>query len=131
VWQRRHGGNLVQMYPYVISARVGMQRHLPRMDAYVAKARAVAAALTEAAIPGLALVPNPPHTNMMHVFVHGDRENIIARGLEASRASGIFMVPRSSPTRLPDQGSFEWTVGEATLDVTEAEIVGLFRAIFV
>jgi threonine aldolase len=130
VWQRRHGGNLIQMYPYVISAKMGLQQHLGRMDTYVAKAQAVAAALTAANLAGVSLVPNPPHTNMLHVFVHGDKEAITERAVAVSRESGIFAVPGLQPTRLPDQLSFEWTVGEATLDLAEAEIVDLFRRIY-
>lgn len=128
VWQRRHGGNLVQLYPYVIAARVGLQQHLSHMDAYVAKARSVAEALTAAQFPQMSIIPNPPHTNMMHVHLHGDRTAIENAALEVSRETGIFAVPRLQPTVVPDRFAFEWTVGDATLDITDDEIVGLFRA---
>ncbi|MBA3823169.1 MAG: threonine aldolase [Ktedonobacterales bacterium] len=130
VWQRRHGGNLYQLYPFVLAAKMGLHQHLPHMDTYVAKTQAIAAALTTAQLPHLAIVPNPPQTNMMHVFLRGEREAIMQAALEASRTSGIFMVPGLQSTRLPDQFAFEWTVGAATLDVTDEEIVGFFRAIF-
>ncbi|HKD74767.1 MAG TPA: hypothetical protein VKB76_04700, partial [Ktedonobacterales bacterium] len=127
VWQRRHGGNLVQLYPYVLSAQLGVQRHLDRMDAYAAKAQSVAAAITAMGNANVAIVPKPPQTNMMHVQVRGDNEAILQAALEVSRASDIFAVPRLQPTLFPDQFVFEWTVGEATLDIADEEIVGLFR----
>ncbi|MBN1963546.1 MAG: threonine aldolase, partial [Anaerolineae bacterium] len=33
VWQRRHGGNLIRLYPYVLSAQYGLEHRLPRMAA--------------------------------------------------------------------------------------------------
>ena len=42
IWQRRHGGNLVQMYPFVISARANFRRRLSRFEHYAARARAIA-----------------------------------------------------------------------------------------
>lgn len=40
VWQRRQGGNLVRLFPYVLAARKGMAERLGRIDAYVAHAQA-------------------------------------------------------------------------------------------
>ena len=130
IWQRRHGGNLVQMYPYVLAAKLGMQQHLGQMDAYVAKTRSIAAALSAAQLSRVTIVPNPPQTNMLHVYVRGEREAIITAAVAASRQRGIFAVPGLRPTILPDQFAFEWTIGNATLDVADAEIVDLFRAMF-
>jgi threonine aldolase len=129
VWQRRHGGNLVQLYPYVLSAKHGVHQHLDRMDTYVAKAQSVAAAITAMNLARVAIVPNPPHTNMMHVQVRGDQETIIQAAADASRRSGIFAVPRLQPTLLTDQFVFEWTIGDATLDIADEEIAGLFHDI--
>ena len=128
VWQRRHGGNLVQLYPYVLAAKLGLHQHLDRMADYVAKARSLAAALTALQLPDLTIVPNPPHTNMMHVVVRGEKEALMQAALATSRTSGIFMMPGLQATLLPDQFIFEWTVGNATLDVTDEEIVVFFRS---
>src|SRR5947209_14773260 len=39
VWRRRHGGELFQYYPLVLSARIGLRERLPRMPAYAERAR--------------------------------------------------------------------------------------------
>lgn len=39
IWQRRQGGNLVRLYPYVLSARKALAERLGRIEAYVAHAR--------------------------------------------------------------------------------------------
>ena len=43
VWQRRQGGNLFHMYPYVLTARRGLEQRLPRMAEYHRKALEIAA----------------------------------------------------------------------------------------
>ena len=120
VWQRRHGGNLVQLYPYVLAARLGMQQHLDRMGDYVAKTQEIAEALS--ILPEIAIVPNPPPTNMMHVYLQGDREALMNAAMEAARATGIFPFAGLRPTALPDFHAFEWTVGAATMDIPTNEI---------
>lgn len=128
IWQRRHGGNLIQMYPYVLSARLGMREHLDRMPEYYDKARSIAAALS--VIPEIAIVPSVPQTNMMHLYLRGDSEAIMAAAMDVSSKTGIFTMSWLKPSILPDQCSFEWTVGAATLDIPDDEIVSLFWEIF-
>jgi hypothetical protein len=33
-WQRRHGGNLIHLYPFVLFAQRGLRERLERMEAY-------------------------------------------------------------------------------------------------
>ena len=55
VWQRRHGGTLVTMFPFVIAAEAALDERLERMPAYLEHARALAAAL--ATVDGVEVVP--------------------------------------------------------------------------
>src|SRR5205807_9875070 len=70
-WQRRHGGNLIHLNPFVLSAQKGLRERLGRMEAYHAKAKEIAALLSPFA--QIEIVPDPPHTNMMHLFIRGER----------------------------------------------------------
>ncbi len=67
VWQRRQGGNLARLFPYLRAACKGMGDHLHRIPAYVTHALAVATALQK--IPELRVLPGPPPTNMFHLFI--------------------------------------------------------------
>lgn len=125
VWQRRHGGNLVQLYPYVVAAQMGLRARLERMPAYYAKAQEIAAAL--AAEPGITIVPDPPQTNMLHLFLQGDRERLVAAALDLAQATGIWLFNGLGTTPLPDQHQLELTVGDATLALPTDEIAALFR----
>ncbi|MEO8972978.1 MAG: beta-eliminating lyase-related protein [Ktedonobacteraceae bacterium] len=125
VWQRRHGGNLIHLYPYVLSAQSGLRKRLGRMEAYHAKAKEVATVLT--AFPQIQIVPNPPQTNMMHVFIEGEREALEAAALAIAKETGVWLFSRLAPTMLPMYQKFELSVGEATLDVPDEEIGMLFH----
>jgi threonine aldolase len=124
-WQRRHGGNLIHLYPFVLSAQKGLRERLGRMEAYHAKAKEIAALLTP--FPEIEIVPNPPHTNMMHLFIRGEREKLEAAALNVARKTGIWLFYGLAPTLLPGFSRFELTVGEATLDLSGQDIAAAFR----
>jgi len=128
VWQRRHGGNLVHLYPYVLSAQKGLRERLGRMEAYHAKAKEIAAVL--APFSEIEIVPNPPHTNMMHVFMRGEREKLAAAALDVAQETGTWLFSWLAPTSIPGVTRFELTVGEATLDLRVEEISTLFEMLF-
>jgi threonine aldolase len=128
VWQRRHGGTLVQQYPYVLSAQAGMRERLGRMDRYVARAIEVARLL--AALPEISVVPDPPQTNMMHLHLRGEKEVLEAAALELSRDTGVWMFTKLRPTSLPSLSICELSVGDALLAFTDEELVALFRDLF-
>src|SRR6185437_1694219 len=74
VWQRRHGGNLVQLYPYVIAAREGLRLRLPRFAGYHERALRIAQALGE--VPGVIIKPTPPQTNMIFFYQPANPEKL-------------------------------------------------------
>lgn len=128
IWQRRHGGNLIRLYPYVLSARQGLSTRLGRMAAYHQKALEIAAALS--ALPQIEIVPNPPHTNMMHLYLRGEREHFRDVSLALSEETGIWLAFTPVPTDIPAYQKLEFTVGDATLDISTAEIARLFERLF-
>ncbi len=82
-WQRRHGGNLVRMFPFVLSAKQGLEARLDRMEQYHAKAIELAELLS--AFPEIEVMPSPPHTNMMHVFIRGEADRLEQAALDIAR----------------------------------------------
>ncbi|HEY7348151.1 MAG TPA: beta-eliminating lyase-related protein [Ktedonobacterales bacterium] len=128
IWQRRHGGNLIRLYPYVLSARQGLRERLGRIAVYCAKAQEIANTLE--ALPQIEIVPAPPHTNMMHLFLRGEREKLLAAALETAEKTGIWLFSGLAPTVFPSYQRLEFTVGDASLDVSSEEMRGLFQALF-
>lgn len=127
VWKVRHGGNLVHLFPYVLAARAGLRHRMSHFPHY--HTRAVAVAATLSAIPGVTIKPNPPQTNMMHVYLHGDRERMLNESLEIARADQVAVLRYLSPTDLPDVWSFELAIGDSIEEVTDTEIAKYFSQI--
>jgi threonine aldolase len=127
VWQRRQGGNLVRLFPYALSARKALAERLGRIEAYVAHARQVAVAL--ATLPGLTLLPDPPQTNMFHLFIRGDRSALERALLEVAAQSGVWLFHPLRPCQVPGHWMTEWVVGDAGLDVPVEETAGLLREV--
>jgi threonine aldolase len=123
-WQWRHGGRLVQQYPMILSAREGLKRYLPRIPLYCNRAKTLAAVF--ASFPDVTVTPDPPHTNMMHVFVHGDRERLEQAALRVSQESGVWMPAGCSQTQMPGVQMFELSCGEGALSIADDEVRDLF-----
>jgi threonine aldolase len=119
IWQRRHGGNLIHLFPYVISARAALAERLHKMSAYRDRAVAIARALVAA---GLEVVPDPPQTNMMHVFLRGDARRLEAAAMTIAREEGLWLFASLMPTPLPTLHKVELNVGDATMELSVDEI---------
>lgn len=123
-WQWRHGGRLVQQYPMILSAREGLQRYLPRVPLYCARSKSLAAVF--ASFPEVSVTPDPPHTNMMHVYVRGGRERLAQAALRVSEESGVWMPAGWSQTQIPGVQMFELSCGEGSLAIGDDEVRQLF-----
>ncbi len=129
IWQHRQGGRLPQLYPYVLAARKGLRERLGRMEDYNRKAVTIAEILQ--AFPQIEVLPNPPQTNMMHVFMRGDKAKLEAAALQIAEEQKIWLVGLPlNPTIVPNCYRFELTVGDATLNLPNSEISNRFEDLF-
>jgi threonine aldolase len=127
IWQRRHGGNLVRMFPFVLSAKQGLETRLDRMTAYHTKAIEIAEVLS--AFPQIEIMPNPPHTNMMHVFVCGNAERLEQAVLDIAREQKVWLINGFMPSQIPTYCKFELTMGDGALEFSAEEVQTLFEAL--
>jgi len=123
-WRHRHGGNLFSLFPIAAAGRLGLHRYLPRMDAYVAHARQIAAAIEASHV---ALVyPSPPQTSTFRVFLTAPAARLNLAVVTHAEATGVWSFPRDfSDTEVPGWSMAEFIVGEATLSWQPAEVVDL------
>ena len=119
-WRHRHGGTLFAMWPYAAAGLAGLRLRAPRMPAYVEHAREVAAALS--GLDGVEVVPDPPATTMMHVYLQAPPGPLAAamRGLAVD--DGLWTWPRGFPSELPSWQVVELTVGDATMAWTPEQV---------
>ena len=127
-WQWRHGGRLVQQFPMVVSARSGLERYLPRVPLYCARAREIAQTLSQ--FENVAVTPNPPPANMMHVYVRGDRERLQESALRVSEETRVWMPAGWNVSEIPGWAMFELSCGEGSLSITDDEVRDLFGQLF-
>lgn len=128
IWLRRHGGNLIYLYPYILSAKLGLSRRLGRMQAYHDKALELAQILSE--FPQVSITPNPPHTNMMHAYLRGSQERLNEAALSVAAKTQTLLFSGANPSPVPGLYKVELSVGDATLELSAGEIRDLFKSLF-
>jgi threonine aldolase len=127
VWQRRHGGTLVTMYPYVIAAERALDERLERMSVHLDHARALAAALTT--LDGVEVVPDPPQTPLFHLVLRGEHERLVEAALSVAEERKVFLFAEPSSTVSPHWQRHEVMVGEVTLQLEPDEVRELYQEI--
>ena len=122
IWQRRHGGNLQQQSPSAISAKLGLDRYLPRIPSYVQKAKEIAEALSH--VESIRVVPENPPTNMMHLYLEGDPERLLNASLSLAGETGVGLF-----FRIGAEGKLEISIGDSALEIPTKEIKRLFAEV--
>jgi threonine aldolase len=89
LWRRRHGGDIFQLWPYVASAEMRMERALERMPSDFARAGRWAKMLGES---GVAVTPSIPQTPMFHICARADVATVIAKRDEIARDVRIWVT---------------------------------------
>lgn len=128
LWQWRHGGRLVHQFPMVVSARDGLRRYLDRIPLYCERARSIATVLSD--FEEIVVTPNPPPTNMMHVYIRGDRERLSEAMLRVSAETKVWMPPIRRTSQIPGWHMVELVCAEGSLEIDDAEVHGLFARLF-
>lgn len=110
VWQRRVGGTLYALYPYVIAAREGLTKHLSALPERRQQARWLAAQLNQ--LPGFSTWPAVPHTNMFRLRIRCQPDAFLERGERWMQQHQVALIPPPYRTDA-DALHCEITVGDA------------------
>jgi threonine aldolase len=126
-WRHRYGGQMFQQYPAVLSALIGLERELPRLPSYVAHAKVVAAALTdalrEAGVPWSRVNPPVPHTHQFQVWLPYEADVLNRAALAQSEETGVTLFRRWFPDGCPPGVSVtEMTVSSEGLAWTAGDV---------
>ena len=111
-WRKRMGGTLFGMWPGAASALSCLRRRLPLMPAYLAHARAIAAALGDLA--GVRVVPDPPQTPMMHLLLSTTLGRFAAAARRLAVEQQLWTWADAMATADPGVQRVELSVGDAT-----------------
>ncbi|MFT7688773.1 MAG: threonine aldolase [Candidatus Azotimanducaceae bacterium] len=126
IWLRRHGGNLFQLYPLAIAAKLNFDSRLDKFNQYVEKAHEIGEVLNT--LPSVTVLPYPVKTNMLHfefpkskAHLQNQMKDYKEKGFDIGM--GIWLEEPKGVSRL------ELSVGDATLRLSKEEIRELFQAL--
>ena len=125
IWQRRHGGNLISLYPFAMSAHAGLKTRLGRMSQY--RERAVRIASQLAALPRVRVTPDPPHTNMMHITFPTSAERLLDASAAIADRYRVALFTRTRPGPATEHCTVELSIGDAAEELGDEELSGWFR----
>lgn len=127
VWKTRHGANLYTAFPYVIAAQEGLRKYLPEMEGYYTRACTLAKLL--AALPGVSVAPNPPHSNAFQVYLPGEVAHLAQASLALAATERAWVMGWFSESQVPNLALTEISIGDAAEDFSDAEIVAFTQFI--
>lgn len=130
-WRTRLAGNVHTLYPFVLSARDGLRRHLPRMPAYRERAQAFAAALAaHGAELGWRVAPEPPQVNAFQLHLPAAPDPLRDAMLDVARRDGFWLGARAVASQLLDGGAMvEVVIGDAADGWADEEAVAAWRGV--
>jgi threonine aldolase len=126
-WRQRMGGTLFGLWPNAASALTCLRRRLPLMPAYLAHARAIAAALAD--VTGVRVVPDPPQVPMMHLLLNTTPDKFTAAAHHLAADQGIWTWPKAMTTTDPGIQRVELSVGDATCTLKPDRIRDIITAL--
>lgn len=121
VWQRRAGGTLYALYPYVVAAREGLAQHLPQMPVRRQQARWLAEQLNR--LPGVSTWPEVPHTNMFRLRVNCEPGAFFEQAERWMKKHQVALFPPPYRTDA-DALHCEFNIGDAFDQLSREEWAG-------
>ncbi|MFD2613405.1 threonine aldolase family protein [Paenibacillus gansuensis] len=124
VWKRRHGGDLISLYPYILSSEYYFDERVARMGTYYEGAKELAAMFNQC--HGVSTVPQIPVSNMFHVHLKGTKETLEPLLLRINEETGIGFTTRLWEVT-PSSCYFEVSIGDRYTAVPKERLYEAFR----
>jgi threonine aldolase len=127
LWKDRLAGNLHTVFPYALSAAIGLRTQLPRMAEYHQRARQLA--VTLAPVDGLLIAPTPPHINSFQVHLQGEPARVKAAMLDIAREHRFWLGARAVESIWPGHTMIEVVIGDASTGWTNEQVAELLGSV--
>jgi threonine aldolase len=124
VWKRRHGGDLISLYPYVISSDYYFDKRIDKMNQYYEEAKELAGLYNECHV--VSTLPLEPVSNMFHVHFDVSKEKLESILIDIYEETGIGL---SSYVRevSENESYYEVSIGDQFADVAKEELRKVFQ----
>jgi len=123
IWKRRHGGDLISLYPYIMSADYYFDQRSEKMGQYHEEAKELAELFNSC--HDVSTLPQQPVSNMFHVHFDESKEKLEPILIELYEETGIGLT---SYLREISEGScnYEVSIGDQYASVPKDELKKLF-----
>lgn len=109
VWKRRHGGDLISLYPYIISSDYYFDQRINKMEQYYHEAKELAALFNQC--DKVSTKPLVPVSNMFHVHFDLPKEKMESILIEIYEKTGMGFTGSLRETS-EEACYFELSIGE-------------------
>jgi threonine aldolase len=124
VWKIRHGGNLISLYPYILSADFYFKQRLHKMEQYYEEAKELAGFYNQCR--AVATIPLEPVSNMFHVHIDMPKDKLEPILIAIYKETGIGLttyIKEISETSC----HYEVSIGDRYSNIPKDEIRKLFQ----
>lgn len=124
VWKRRSGGDLISLYPFIISADYYFNERLAKMEQYYRDATILAKLFNQCY--GVSTIPQQPVSNMFHVHFEAPKEKLEPILAEIYEVTGIGITGSLRDT-VEETSFFELSIGDRFASIPKDSLKQLFQ----
>ncbi|MBT2695508.1 beta-eliminating lyase-related protein [Bacillus sp. ISL-55] len=123
VWKRRYGGDLISLYPYIISADHYFDQKSHKMPEYYENAKELAGFYNSC--HNVTTLPQIPVSNMFHVHFPHSKEKIETILVEVIRETGVGIINHLKATG-ESSCYFEVSIGDRYQEIPKTAVKNAF-----
>lgn len=119
VWKRRYGGDLISLYPYIVSADYYFKQRIRKMDQYHQDAKELAGLYNQCY--GVVTKPAEPVSNMFHVHIELPKDQLEPIFIRIYEETGIGLTSYLRPNG-ETSCSYEISIGDSYASLPKDEL---------
>lgn len=124
VWKRRHGGDLISLYPYILSSDYYFKQRVGNMQKYYEEARELAGYYNKC--QGITTLPKEPVSNMFHVHIAAPKSQVEDVLIRIYGETGLGLTPYLNEAS-ESSCYYEVSLGDRYEGVPKAKMEEAFR----
>jgi threonine aldolase len=124
VWKRRYGGDLISLYPYILSANYYFDRRSHKMQQYYEDAKELAQLYNSC--HGISTLPQVPVSNMFHVHFSHAKGEVEAVIIKVQQQTGVGITNHLRETG-ENSCYCEVSLGDRYAEVPKESLIEAFK----
>ncbi|AWB43027.1 low specificity L-threonine aldolase [Paenibacillus sp. CAA11] len=124
VWKRRHGGDLISLYPYILSSDYYFEQRVNKMEQYYEEAKELAKLFN--GCHAVSTLPAEPVSNMFHAYFAVPKEVVEPILIEVCEETGVGIAAYLAE-REGNRCTYEVSIGERYANVPKDRLREAFK----